>query len=260
MRGIWTALVVSVAVAVFAVAGYVILRQDAVPDSGQALGVTSLVASAATSPSESGSATTPATARQRAVVAFLGDDYTRGVGSSSDAQRFTTIVCAALDVEEANFGSAYSGYAHPDAAGDYASRVDQLVLAKPDVVVVSGGRNDVDSDLGTVASNARALFKRLHRLLPHAVLVAVAPWWGDSPPREPMARIAVLIRHAAQAVGGTYLALPDPLLGHPGYMADEADPNDKGYAVIAAALGPKLRPLLPRSAATTTGTAASASD
>ena len=248
MRGIWTALVVSAAVAVFAVAGYVIVHQDAVPNSGQVLGAASPVASASTSPSDSASATTSASASQRAVVAFLGDDYTRGVGASSDARRFTTTVCAALQVVEANFGAADSGYAHLDAAGDYASRVDQVVLAKPDVVVVSGGRNDVDDSLDTVATNASALFQTLHRLLPKAVLVAVAPWWGDSPPRQAVATIAVSIRQAAQAVGGTYLALPDPLLGHPNYMADQADPNDTGYAAIAAALGPMLRALLPDAA------------
>jgi lysophospholipase L1-like esterase len=46
-------------------------------------------------------------------------------------------------------------------------------------------------------------------------------------------------------VGGTYLDIPDPIHGHPGFMADAADPNDRGYAAIAAALEPQLALLLP---------------
>jgi hypothetical protein len=30
-------------------------------------------------------------------------------------------------------------------------------------------------------------------------------------------------------------------------MADDADPDDNGYAAIASALEPEIRPLLPRS-------------
>jgi lysophospholipase L1-like esterase len=242
MRGIWTVLVVIAAVGVFAVAGYVIVHQDPVLDSGKVLGVTSPVASRFASPTGSAS-NAP---RARAVVAFLGDDYTSGVGATSAPGRSTTIVCAALGVTEANFGVAGSGYAHLGVAGNYASRIDQVVLAAPDVVVLSGGRNDIDSNLDTVAINAHAVFETLHQRLPNAVLVAVAPWWGDSVPRGALATIAVSIRQAVEAVGGTYLALPDPLLGHPGFMADLADPNNSGYAAIAAALGPKLRPLIPR--------------
>jgi acyl-CoA thioesterase I len=246
MRGIWTALVVLAAIAVFAVAGYVIVHQDPVPNAGEPLGVTSAVASPSTSAKSTAS---PSTApRVPAVVAFLGDDYTSGAGASSESARSTTIVCAALGVTEANFGVADSGYANLGVAGNYASRVDKVVLAAPDVVVLSGGRNDVDSDLDSVATNARAVFNALHQRLPDAVIVAVAPWWGDSAPRRALATIAASIRQAVEAVGGTYLTLPDPLLGHPAWMADDADPNNAGYAAIAAALGPKLRPLLPDAA------------
>jgi lysophospholipase L1-like esterase len=178
-------------------------------------------------------------------VAFLGDDYTAGTRASTTSARFSTLVSTALDLTERNFGVAGSGYANPRGGGDYQSRVGRVVAAKPDVVVVSGGRNDVIDDPDTVASNASDLFAELHARLPHAVLVAVAPFWGDSPPRPLLATIAASIKSAVLAVGGRYMNLPDPLRGHPKWMADQADPNDAGYAAIAKAIKPVLAASLP---------------
>ena len=47
-----------------------------------------------------------------------------------------------------------------------------------------------------------------------------------------------------QAADGHYLAVPDPIHGHPQDMSDGADPDDAGYAAIAAALTPKIRAVL----------------
>ena len=48
----------------------------------------------------------------------------------------------------------------------------------------------------------------------------------------------------AQSVA-SYLGLPDPILGHPGFMADAGHPDDRGYAAIATALRPRLAPFVP---------------
>jgi lysophospholipase L1-like esterase len=60
-----------------------------------------------------------------------------------------------------------------------------------------------------------------------------------------MVALGSAVRQGVTAAGGTYLDLPDPIHGHPSYMADLADPNNQGYAAIAAALAPDLQPLLP---------------
>jgi lysophospholipase L1-like esterase len=60
-----------------------------------------------------------------------------------------------------------------------------------------------------------------------------------------MISLGAAIEDGVTAAGGTYLDLEDPIHGHPGFMADLADPNDDGYAAIAAALAPELEPLLP---------------
>jgi lysophospholipase L1-like esterase len=181
------------------------------------------------------------------VVAFLGDDWTAGVGASGIKHRFTTLVSHDLHVTERNFGANGTGYAKETSSdGDYTSRVADVVAAHPDVVVVSGGRNDANNLLATVASRARSLFDELHSKLPDATLVAVAPLWGDSNKPPEVVAIGQAVKSAVTAAGGKYLDIADPIHGHKGFMADAGDPDDDGYAAIAAALEPKLTALLPK--------------
>jgi lysophospholipase L1-like esterase len=181
------------------------------------------------------------------VVAFLGDDWTAGIGASAEAKRFTTLTCAQLHLQERNFGVDRTGYAKSaNGGGAYGSRVAAVVAAQPEVVVVSGGRNDRDDSAATAAHAAHELFATLHEQLPHAVLIAVAPFWGDSDLPPEIAALAGAVETAVTDVGGTYLDLPDPIHGHPDFMADAGDPNNAGYAAIAAALESRLAPLLPR--------------
>jgi lysophospholipase L1-like esterase len=70
--------------------------------------------------------------------------------------------------------------------------------------------------------------------------------WGDSDEPAAVREIGNVVKDAVTAAGGRYLDLPDPIRGHPSFMADAADPDDAGYAAIAAALEPKLEPLLPK--------------
>lgn len=178
-------------------------------------------------------------------IAFLGDDYTAGVGASGSGKRFATRLATALNATEKNFGVAGAGYAKAGTGGKrYADRVDAIAAAKPNMVVVSGGRNDLGDDPATLATAAERLFAALRAKLPTAELVAVAPFWGDSDQPRKLTTIGSAVKTAVQKVGGAYLALSDPLYHHPGYMSDGADPNDAGYAAIAGALRPLLASLL----------------
>ena len=129
--------------------------------------------------------------------------------------------------------------------GDYASQIAAVVAAKPALVVVSGGRNDVTDDLAFAAARAQHLFQQLRPELPKATVVAVAPMWGDSPEPAALTKLAHTVRLAAKGAGASYLGLPDPILGHPGFMADAGHPDDRGYAAIATALRPRLAPFVP---------------
>lgn len=232
------------AVAEIVAAVYVVRSQGdsstaATPDS-------SVVTSASPSPSLGIDGSSSSKPNGGPVIAFLGDDWTRGTGASANSKRFTTLLCEQLGARELNYGVDGTGYAKrgPDG-GQYARRVTQLVADHPDVVVVSGGRNDSTDNPATARDEVAELFATLRAKLPDAVLVAVAPFWGDSDQPPEMVALGAAIEDGVTAAGGTYLDLEDPIHGHPGFMADLADPNDDGYAAIAAALAPELEPLLP---------------
>ena len=226
MHRLSATLTVIAAVLVFAVAGYVIGHHDPVARAGQTPGYTALPSTTPAPPSSS--ASPDGTGKTTPTVAFLGDDYTTGTGASANAARFTTLVCKRLGVTEQNFGADGAGYASPSAAGAYTPRVAQVVAAKPDVVVVSGGRNDVLDHADTVAAHATTLFTTLHAELPNAVLVAVAPFWGDSAPQAALAKIADSIRRAVEAAGGTYLDIADPPTRAPGVDGRRRRPQRRG--------------------------------
>lgn len=240
------------AAVVFAAAVYVITNNKAPADRGAAPGSN---AAQLQTPTNSPSATaslgvdpTSATSTSAASprIAFLGDDWTAGSGASAKTLRFTTLLCARLHAVERNFGVAGTGYAKPSSTGGpYRSRVAAVVAADPQVVIVSGGRNDQSDDAATASDAAHALFATLHTKLPNAVLIGVAPFWGDSDLPPEMLSLAQAVNDAVTKAGGSYVDLPDPIHGHPAYMADAADPNDKGYEAIAAALEPQVQLLLP---------------
>jgi lysophospholipase L1-like esterase len=242
---VWSVTLTVVAVAMFAFAGYVLVHDDAVHRAGRIprLPAAETIAPPGTSPSGS-----TAPSGSPLITAFVGDDWTSGVGASDPSKRFTTLVSAALNLDEKNFGVAGSGYARPGTSedgGDYASRVADVVAAHPDLVVVSGGRNDVTDNVSLLDQRARRLFEQLRRKLPNATVVAIRPMWGDSPPTKALLKVAQVVRLAAKQAGVPYLGVHDPILDHPGFMKDAADPNDRGYTAVAAAIEERLPQNLP---------------
>jgi acyl-CoA thioesterase-1 len=231
------------AIAVFAAAGYVIVKKDPVPDAGQVLPLPS-----ASPPSAAGAADATAsggTSPHGGVIAFLGDDWTTGSGASSKAKRFSTLLAKQLGLTERNFGADGTGYAKSTATdGTYDSRIDEVIQAKPRIVLVSGGRNDVADYLPTTKQHIHTLFSTLHDKLPDAVVIAVEPFWGDSDKPAELAPIASAVKSEVTADGGHYLAIDDPIHNHSSYMADASDPNDKGNAAIAKALAGPVQALI----------------
>lgn len=241
---VWTVLLL-VCTAVVAGAVVFVLRQhDTIPLAGQAPGY-SLPAGG---PSSAQVTTTPSSAPTAHVkVVFLGDDYTSGAGASSPRAGWTAQVATALHLDATTVAENGAGYLQQGVDGTaYQGLVDKVVAAEPDVVVVSGGRNDVDYPAGQLSTAAQQLFTTLHTRLPDARLVAIAPWWGDSPHPPKLTKVDTAVQNAVEAVGGAYLDVPDALRGHPDWMADLADPDNRGYRAIATSLIGPLRGQLPR--------------
>ncbi len=172
-------------------------------------------------------------------VAFLGDGPTAGAGATGPAARWTSLVSSQQGWVEVNHGVAGTGYAAEGAFPDqrpYTARVAEVVAGGPDVVVVSGGRND-DTSSNDYADSVGQVFSELRQGLPRAHLIAVSPLWDDDEPPEGLDELGRVVRSQVENVGGTYLEVGQPLQSSPQLVgADGVQPDDAGHAAVAAAV------------------------
>lgn len=255
-----TALLILLTAVVFGGVVYVLGHDTKVPEAGQTPGFsappqttparTPSTTQVPVSPSSSAAATSGSVSSSSSsgsvLIAFVGDDYTHGLGGSGGSATFPALVASNLHVQQKSFYLDNGGYAKTDNSGKtYADLVSAVIAAHPDVVVVSGGRNDRADDPNTLASKAAALFSALRQGLPNAKLVGVAPWWGDSAHPTALQSVDTAVKDGVTAAGGSYFDISDPLFSHPEWMANAADPNNAGYSAIAQSLESKLQALLP---------------
>lgn len=167
-------------------------------------------------------------------VAFLGDSYTEGSGSSEGALRWTTRLSQAQGWHELNFGFRGTNYgtAGADPAGTpYTARVRSVVDARPNIVIVSGGSNDRDTDQ---SEGIATTFEELRAGLPEAQIIALSPFWKSEALPVNLTKIAGQVQRSVESVGGRYVDIHNPLQGHPEMLvADGVHPNDAGHQRIA---------------------------
>lgn len=215
--------------------------------SGQS-GLTGVTSSAASGRSAS-APTAPAAARLR--VVFLGDSYTRGSGASTMVKRWSSLVAAAQGWTEINQGVGGTGYGtrRDRPPGErYPDRLAEVADARPAIVVVSGGINDLPSPATTVARGVTQTYSMLRSLLPAVEIIAVAPFSNDRPPTTALRTIASEVHQAATSVGAVFVDPGYVLEGH-GELVHQSGqnaghPDDAGYARMAAAIDSAL-PALP---------------
>jgi lysophospholipase L1-like esterase len=182
-------------------------------------------------------------------VLFIGDSYSEGKGAGTVAKRFTTLTADAMGWREVNAAQGCTGYVAQCWLGHKLhisyEAVLQTINIQPDIVIVSGGRNDKWTS--NTSASIYWFYACLHAKFPKAQLFATSPIWGSS--RKPPAKLQLLqtaVRTAALGNGATYIDLGNPLLGHPEYMAKDAiHPNVSGHAAIANALIRSLANLVP---------------
>jgi lysophospholipase L1-like esterase len=180
-------------------------------------------------------------------VAFLGDSYVFGEGVKRPVQaRWTSLLSDRFGWDEVNMGLGGTGYTTPgpeDGATTYAQRVDEVKDARPDVVVVSGGRNDVLAKPERIRTEAIALYRALRKLQGSPEVVVVAPLWDASPKSKRFLAVERAVLAAVRKVGVELVSFPrQPLAGKPQLMSsDKLHPTAAGYAVIARALARPLK-------------------
>ncbi|WP_138416449.1 SGNH/GDSL hydrolase family protein [Sinomonas gamaensis] len=187
-------------------------------------------------------------------VAFIGDSYTAGSGVGSQAAWPTLLGVSKgwVVVNSARGGTGYlKGYASggrnacgQDICPNYPAMVADVAQASPDVVIVSGGRNDGTKLTPDLGRNIAATFAALRKALPLAKIVALSPILAADDTATSFPEVKPAVRSAVEAVGGTYVDLGPVFGGHPELIsADTVQPNADGQKVLADTVGRLLPPL-----------------
>lgn len=171
------------------------------------------------------------------VVAFIGDGYSTGSTLSDASQRWTTLLSDEFGWDEQNFALDGSGYISAlFADGNYAGQVSEVIDAAPDVVIISGGRNDLVHSTGAVSEAAASLFSSLREGLPESVILVVNPWWDSSAPPAGLTAMADSISQIASDAGVVYLDTGAPLTDPSQFAGETINPNEEGHVALALAV------------------------
>lgn len=181
-------------------------------------------------------------------VLFIGDSYSSGAGASTKKHRWTSLVSEARGWEEHNAALGGTGYvAESGTAGcgkehcpRYRIALDDYfrVNGAPDIVVVSGGRNDLGKP--GLREAVKEFWEDLCSRSGVEVIVTSPLWHSET---EPVALVTLgdQIRAEAERCGARYLQLGQPL-DRPSLLAEDGvHPNDAGYAAIASAFDAAMR-------------------
>lgn len=180
-----------------------------------------------------------AIADEAPVALFLGDSYTEGMGLAADEldSRWSAVLADRLGWRERNAGCSGSGYSTrgPECSDNYGERVAELADADPDVVIVSGGVNDLYESADVIDASVRDTYAALRSAFPEARIYAVNGIYfhGDETP-EILLRLNESVKHWSGDSDAVFLDIGEPFLGHPELLGDDrVHPNPAGHEVLA---------------------------
>jgi lysophospholipase L1-like esterase len=181
------------------------------------------------------------------VVAFYGDSYTLGTGSSDPSKRWSTIICAQRGWREFNPSVNGLGFVRNRAALG-VDEPSMIVAEHPEIVFITMGLNDnfayaTGGDAPTQIHHAIVGdLAGLKEQLPDARFIVVEPFWYTDERPHSLAVISGWVKAEAAVIGADYISGASHWIEHhPEWMADDGlHPNDAGYAQIAARMDAAL--------------------
>ena len=193
----------------------------------------------------------PSASTELPTVVFLGDSLTAGY-QLPEEQAWPALLAERLAEEGLPFRAVNAGVSGDTSAGGLA-RLDWVLRAEPDVVVVELGANDAlrGQDLASTEANLRRIVERLREEGAAVLLVGlqIPPNYGP----DYAQRFTALFPRLAEEQGVPLV--PFLLEGVGGEaalnLADGIHPNATGHEIVAETVAPYLRPLVEEAAAAT---------
>jgi lysophospholipase L1-like esterase len=173
-------------------------------------------------------------------VAVVGDSYTEGTGATTRTTAYPWVMARAMGWSDIwQSGSGGTGYlaTGPSPRVKYRDRIDNDVLDHdPDLVIVTGGRNDAAFSDSAVGAEALLLFQQIAAT--GAALVVVGPWFHGTPDSVILSRRDA-IEAACATAGGLFLdPLDPPLVTGTGNVGDTNNDGNADFLTGADAVHP----------------------
>ncbi|MGB3908886.1 MAG: SGNH/GDSL hydrolase family protein [Pseudolysinimonas sp.] len=178
------------------------------------------------------------------VAAFYGDSLTMGLGATSPEQRWASLLSARRGWTEVNPSIPGLGFVQARGGLDLPA---QIVEARPDVVFVTLGINDlwlVESDGASVETAIASDLERLRAGVPDARILVFALFspLAAEPPQATV--MNGWLRASAAQVGATFVTKSSHwLVDRREWTVDGIHFNDAGNAAIADLMDAELRRL-----------------
>lgn len=180
-------------------------------------------------------------------IAFLGDSISAGVGASTPARRYATLVTKGLSQGQGKFEEvnlAISGSTMVDQpwpaplSSGYPHRLRQALENKPDILVIQHGTNDnaVGSSAGEFLWSYRQAVRAIKEKLPRTKIVCmtICPSWGVAQATDAWLNQANAGIQEIAAAEQTLLAHTNFKLRHRrDLFPDGIHPNDEGHRIMA---------------------------
>jgi lysophospholipase L1-like esterase len=161
-------------------------------------------------------------------VAVIGDSYSAGDALSDRGSRWTDVLAEiGPDLTVRLDGIPFTGFVNSGACGPNAfpERIDRVVDASDDVLLIQGGLNDVYAEPENVAAAARDVLAAADGV-EHVVLIGPV----DVPGREGEREIDEVLARAAQQTGVDYVSTLEWELP---MARDRVHPTAEGHRLYA---------------------------
>ncbi len=167
-------------------------------------------------------------------VVTVGDSLMSGAGLTL-GEAWPDLMAAHARLALTNLACGGMGFVVDGECGtNYAGFAPAVAALQPDLLIVESSSNDFWQDTDDIRSNTAATVAELHEAAPAAHIVGLSTIWNDeSDIPDDNAVTSQALQDAIDAVGGTYIDVGQPLLGHPEWLQDDdVHPTARGQKAI----------------------------
>ncbi|WPV00231.1 SGNH/GDSL hydrolase family protein [Mucilaginibacter sp. cycad4] len=204
---------------------------------------------------ERGATIAPYVTENKSKVVVFGDSYTAGTGASNEFVNFYAYELGKMMGWNNTIISGVGGTGYLNAGNNrktFRQRVNDIISANPDAVVIAGGLNDLKiASAKQVGDEASLFFNEIRKALPKCEIIVVSPFWPKATtyPAAYKDAIRAAMSGIANAefidLGGSFTANTGRTLAVASLVyKDGMHPSPTGHTVIAEKLSAAIKKTL----------------